>query len=110
MEQEFFVYTLKRPVTVGEYTCTELKFRRPRTKDFIAVGSNPLGTVAADAALLSSVTGEPEAVIGHLDVDDLAKLRYESSRIWLAYFDMTDGYSLNPQTEAAEKKPETGNQ
>jgi hypothetical protein len=83
-----------------------LKFRRPRTKDFIAVGSNPLGTVAADTALLASV---PEVVIEQIDVDDFAKLRYECSRIWGAYFGTTGGYSLNPQTEAAEKKPETGN-
>jgi hypothetical protein len=107
MEQEAKVYTLKRPVTVGERTCTELRFRRPVTKDFIAVGTHPTGTVAADVALLASITGEPEIVISKIDVDDLAKLRYECASIWAAYFDITDGYSLNPQQEAVEPKPET---
>jgi hypothetical protein len=102
------IYTLKHPVTVGEYTCSELRLKRPKTKDFIAVGTNPLGTVAADAALLSSITGEPEIVIERLDIDDLAKLRYECSRVWAAYFDTTDGYTLNPtEPEAAGQEPGT---
>jgi hypothetical protein len=102
------IYTLKHPVTVGEHTCAELRLKRPKTKDFIAVGTHPLGTVAADTALLASITGEPEIVIEQLDIDDLAKLRYECSRIWYAYFDATDGYELNPTApEAAETKTES---
>ncbi|GMO48524.1 MAG: hypothetical protein Pg6C_11080 [Treponemataceae bacterium] len=102
------IYTLKHPVTVGEHTCTELRLKRPKTKDFIAVGTNPLGTVAADVALLSSITGEPEIVIEQIDIDDFAKLRYECSRVWAAYFDTTDGYTLNPTApEAAATEPET---
>ncbi|MDR1231565.1 MAG: phage tail assembly protein [Spirochaetaceae bacterium] len=102
------VYKLKYPVKVGEHYCEELRFTRPKTKDFIAVGTYPLGTVAADVALLASITGQPEIVIKQIDIDDLAKLRYECSRIWAAYFDTTDGYTLNPITpEAVETEPET---
>jgi hypothetical protein len=102
MENEVFVYTLKHPVAVGEHTCTELRFRRPKTKDFIAVGKHPFESPAADAALLASITGEPEIVIDQIDIDDWAKLRYECYRIWAAYFDATDGYKLNPPPEATE--------
>jgi hypothetical protein len=103
------IYKLKYPVTVGEYQCGELRLQRPKTKDFIAVGVHPLGTVAADVALLASVTGQPEIVIEQIDIDDLAKLRYECSRIWAAYFDETDGYTLNPTVpEAAETELDPG--
>jgi hypothetical protein len=37
------------------------------------VGAHPLGTVAADVALLASVTGQPEIVIKQIDIDDFAK-------------------------------------
>ena len=94
------IFKLKHPVTVGEYHCEELALVRPRTKDFVAVGPRELGTVGADVALLASITGQPEVVIDQLDIDDLAKLRYECARIWAAYFDQIDGYSLNPQAEA----------
>jgi hypothetical protein len=96
------VFTLKYPVTVGEHTCTELRLQRPKTKDFIAIGTHLVGTVAAETALLSSITGEPEIVISQLDIDDWAKLRYEIARIWEAYFDASNGYTLNPHAEATE--------
>jgi hypothetical protein len=100
------IFKLKHPVTVGEYHCEELTLVRPRTKDFVAVGLRELGGAGADVALLASITGQPEIVIEQLDIDDLAKLRYECTRIWAAYFDQTDGYSLNPQAEAAQVKQE----
>jgi hypothetical protein len=103
------VYRLKYPVTVGEYQCEAVRLQRPKTKDFIAVGARPLGTVAADVALLASITGQPEIVIEQIGIDDFAKLRYECSRIWAAYFDETDGYTLNPTgPEAAETEPDPG--
>jgi hypothetical protein len=95
MDNEIKVYTLKRPVTVGEHTCTELKLCRPRTKDFVAVGNQPLDTTGAIVSLLSSVSGVPEAVVNQFDIEDISMLRIEAMRVFDAYFS-TDDYELNP--------------
>jgi hypothetical protein len=86
MDQEIKTYQLKRPVTVGEYTCTEVKLCRPKTKDFVAVGSQPLDTTEAIVLLLSSISGIPEVVISRFDIDDISILRIEAIRIVDAYF------------------------
>ena len=100
--------TLKYPLKVGELNVTELVLQRPKTKDFIAVGENPYGTTAADAALLSSLSGLPESVIAQIDIDDLSALRFELARVWDSYF-TTRPYTENPTNEerAAPQDGET---
>ena len=100
---------LKFPVTVGELTVDRLTLRRPKTKDFIAVGEHPYGTTAADCALLASLSGLPESVISQIDIDDLSILRFELARVWDSYF-TTKPYIENPTIEekAAPPQNETG--
>jgi len=90
-------FELKYPVTVGERTITELKLNRPKTKDFIAVGSLPADSAAADAALLSSLSGEPEVIISQIDIDDLSIIRNELGFIWASYF---TGNEYKPHNDA----------
>jgi hypothetical protein len=99
MQEEVKVYTLKRPVTSGEYTCEELRFKRPTTKDFLAVGSNEMDTMEAMAAYISSNTGVPRIVVDKIDIDDLATLRIEVGRVFSSYF-LAKPYELNPTPEA----------
>jgi hypothetical protein len=103
MDQEVKVYTLKRPVTVGEFTCTELKLCRPRTKDFVAVGNQPLDTTGAIVSLISSISGVPETVINQFDIDDISMLRIEAVRIFDSYF-TTEPFILNPPPPPVEKE------
>jgi len=93
---------LKHPFKVGELSVNEITIQRPKTKDFIAVGVTPLGSVAADAALLSSLSGLPESVIAQIDIDDLSVLRYDIARVWDSYFTSKE-YNENPT--GAEETP-----
>lgn len=95
-------FTLKHPVTVGELTLTELTLARPTIRDFVAVGEHLYGTAGADAALLSSLSGQPENVIGKLDIEDGALLRTYVGRIWVSWFTGT------PFEENPTPPPETG--
>jgi hypothetical protein len=95
MNSEIKVYTLKRPVTVGEYTCNEVKLCRPRTKDFVAIGNQPLDTTGAIVSLIASVSGVPVNVVNQFDIEDISMLRIEAMRVFDSYFS-TDDYELNP--------------
>jgi len=97
-------YVLKNPFKVGELEVKEVTIQRPKTKDFIAVGSNPVDSAAADAALLSSLSGLPESVIAQIDIDDLSKLRFYLARVWESYF-TTKPYTENPTEAEPEKTP-----
>ncbi|MDR0322359.1 MAG: phage tail assembly protein [Treponema sp.] len=98
-------FVLKHPFKVGELEVTEVIIQRPKTKDFIAVGMNPAGSVAADAALLSSITGLPGTVIDQIDIDDLSVIQYEVSRIWDCYFS-TKPYVENPTNAEETETPQ----
>jgi len=99
-------YVLKNPFKVGELLVTEVTIQRPKTKDFIAVGTHPYGTMAADAAILASLSGLPESVIDQIDIDDLSKLRFNLARVWDSYF-TTKPYEENPTEAEPEKAPQS---
>jgi hypothetical protein len=103
MEREIKTYQLKRPVTAGEYTCTEVKLRRPRTKDFVAAGGQSPDTTGAVVSMLSSISGIPEVVINQIDIDDISILRIEVIRMADSYV-TTEPYVLNPTRPPAEEK------
>jgi hypothetical protein len=96
--------TLKHPVKVGELRVTELTLQRPKTKDFIAIGTLPYDCAGADARLLASVSGLPESVIDQIDIDDWAILRIDLARIWESYFVGTP-YQENPTKEEQATPP-----
>lgn len=94
--------TLKHPVKVGELTVTEVTIQRPKTKDFIAVGSHQVDTAMADAALFSSLSGLPESVVSQIDIDDWSIIRTDLALIWASYFTSKE-YSEDPiKAESAE--------
>lgn len=95
MNNEVKVYTLKYPVTLGQYTCTEVKLCRPKTKDFLAVGTQTIDTPGAMVSLISSISGVPESVVNLFDIDDISHLRIEAQRIFCSYLERRD-YEVNP--------------
>lgn len=97
-----FEYTLKTPVSVGERTITELKFHRPKVRDFLRTDGHDLDTVGADQALCSALSGEPELIIQEIDADDWAIIRVELGKIWLRFFGVKEKSDPN-QTAEAEK-------
>jgi hypothetical protein len=66
------VVTLRVPVTAGERTVTELRFRPPKVKDLLQAGAYPEGSIAFTHALLSSLTGEPAIIINEMVPEDWA--------------------------------------
>jgi len=99
-------YVLKMPFKVGELEVKEVTIQRPKTKDFIAVGEHPYGTTAADAAILASLSGLPESVIGQIDIDDLSILRFSLARVWDSYF-TGKPYVENPTEAEPEMVPQS---
>ena len=97
-------HTLKYPFNVGELKVEEITLRRPKTRDFIAVGERPFGTAGADAALLASLSGLPENVIEEVDIDDLSIIRFYIARVWDSYF-TTKPYVENPIVEGLPAPP-----
>ena len=95
-------FELKRPFKVGELSVTEVIIQRPKTKDFVAVGSIPADSAEADAALLSSLSGLPMSAVLQIDIDDLSRIRTQLALVWTAYFTSKE-YVENP-TDAEEKE------
>ncbi len=91
-----FEYTLKTPVTVGERTVTELKFHRPKVRDFLRTDGHDIQSVGSDQALCSALSGEPEIVIQAIDIDDWAVIRVELAQIWYQFF------GVKPKKKTAE--------
>jgi len=100
-------FVLKYPVTVGDLKVTEVTINRPKTKDFIAVGSNPADSAAADAALLSSLSGLPMSVVSQIDIDDLSIIRVQLALIWYCYFS-SEEYKENPTGAEETEAPQSG--
>jgi len=86
---------LKHPITVGELVVKEITIQRPKTKDFIAIGTAPVDSAEADALLLSSLSGLPMSVVSQIDIDDLSIIRTQLALVWASYF-TTKEYNENP--------------
>ncbi|MBQ9206861.1 MAG: phage tail assembly protein [Treponema sp.] len=99
-----FEYTLKTPATSGERTVTELKFHRPKTRDFMRTDGHAADSVGADVALVSSLSGEPEAIISAIDIDDWAVIRVELQKIWLQFFGVKPTEKSDPKAKAEAEK------
>jgi len=95
---------LKHPFKVGELDVSKVTIQRPKTKDFIAVGTNPVDSAAADAALFSSLSGLPLTVVNQIDIDDWSLIRTELAFVWASYF-TTKEYDENP-TKAETETPQ----
>ena len=97
---------LKHPFNVGQLMVTEVTIQRPKTKDFVAVGTNPVDSPGADAALLSSLSGLPMSAVLQIDIDDWSRIRTELAFVWASYFTSTE-YNENPtRAEGKETPPE----
>ncbi|MDR1286761.1 MAG: phage tail assembly protein [Treponema sp.] len=88
--------TLRHPVTVGERTVTELRFKPPKVKDLLQAGAYPEGSIAFTHALLSSLTGEPAIIINELVPEDWADSLVILSRTYQRF---TGAISLFDQKE-----------
>jgi len=77
-EPEIFV--LRVPIRKGEVEFKELTLRPPVLKDILRTDGHEPESVAYARALLSSLTGAPEAVLDQLVPEDWADLRVALTR------------------------------
>lgn len=77
---------LKTPVTLGERTIEELNIARPKTRDLLRLDAHTGGQWAAEIALLSSLTGEPEELLYEIDCEDYPLIHTQMQMLWLSYF------------------------
>jgi len=98
------IVTLRVPLTVGERTIKELVFNPPKVKDLLAAGKYPEGSVLFTFALLCSLTGEPEIIMGEMFPEDWADCLVILNRTYQRFtgvidlFDQKDGAGKNPTT------------
>jgi hypothetical protein len=91
---------LRVPLTSGERTVTELRFKPPRVKDLLQAGAYPEGSIAFTHALLSSLTGEPAIVINEMVPEDWADSLVILDRTYQRF---------TGRINLFDKKEETGN-
>jgi hypothetical protein len=97
---------LKFPFNVGQLEVKSVTINRPKTKDFIAIGTSSVQSAEADAKLLSSLSGLPENVVEQIDIEDWAVIRTHLSLIWTVYFTGI-AYNENPTVAEPETPRET---
>ncbi|MDR2923514.1 MAG: phage tail assembly protein [Treponema sp.] len=101
--------TLRVPLTLGERTVEELHFKPPKVKDAIRTDKYEDGTVAAAVALMSSLTGEPEALLAEMipeDFADCAVILARTNMRFMAKINLFEGQEKDPTT-AAQTPPNT---
>jgi hypothetical protein len=98
---------LYAPVKVGEHAVTQLVFNSPVFKDLFYAGLKyPEGTIPFTAALISSLTGEPENVIQRLVPEDWANAVLVANRTYQRFcgrinlFKQKEEQPENPTTAA----------
>jgi hypothetical protein len=99
---------LRHPVTVGERTVMELRFKPPKVKDLLQAGAHPEGSIAFTHALLSSLTGEPAIIINELVPEDWADSLVILSRTYQRFtglVDLFDRRGEKPENPTAAGTP-----
>ena len=66
------ILKLRVPLKLGEVTVTELNFRPPKIKHALCTDRYEDRSIAAAIALMSSLTGQPESLLGELVPEDYA--------------------------------------
>jgi len=100
---------LRVPLTLGERTVTELKFKPPKLKDALRTDQYEDSTVAIAIALMSSLTGEPESLLGEMIPEDFADCAVILARTNLRFsgkINLFDQTEENP-TKAVKAPPDT---
>jgi len=100
---------LRVPLTLGERTVEVLHFKPPKLKDALRTDRYEDGTVAAAVALMSSLTGEPESLLGEMipeDFADCAVILARTNMRFVGQINLFEQEEENP-TAAAKEPPDT---
>jgi len=95
---------LRVPLTLGERTVTELHFKPPKLKDAMRTDMYKGGTVAAATALMSSLTGEPESLLGEMIPEDFADCAVILSRTNMRFMGQINLFEQEDENPTAAAK------
>ncbi len=73
---------LDTPIKKGEVEISELTFKSPKTGDLLAVDDQKPGSVAADLALVSRLTGVATILLKEMEPEDWARVRVELKLVY----------------------------
>jgi len=93
--------TLRKPAKKGEREIFELVFQEPEVGHMLATDKYDNNTYAADVALASALTGEPEEIIKKLSPEDWVEVRKHLAMVWARF------YGIDPE-KLKEKAEESG--
>jgi hypothetical protein len=99
------VIKLRVPIKAKERTVETLTLQPPKFKDLIRTDAHPFGSHAADRALLSSLTGEPEILLDELAPEDVADIRVSLSQVYNRFFGLEN--VLDGQEKEGAENPTT---
>nr|DAO73785.1 MAG TPA: tail assembly chaperone protein [Caudoviricetes sp.] len=94
-------FYLKHPVSLGERTITELTLQDPHVRHLMRTDAYGVNTIAADVALCSALSGESEALLANLHIEDWALIRVELQKIYTVFF----GVKAEMENNADEQNP-----
>jgi hypothetical protein len=94
--------TLYVPVTVGERRVRELSFKPAVFKDVLFAGKYEEQSIPFYAALISSLTGQPELVIGQLCPEDTANAVVIAKRCYLRFTGQINLFEKNEEQDENE--------
>jgi hypothetical protein len=106
------VFTLRVPVRKGEVEYKELTLKPPVLRDILRTDGYDPASVGYARALLSSLSGAPEAVLDQIVPEDWADLRLILARTNMRFMGMVnlldkkeEDKTENPTTAEEEEKP-----
>jgi hypothetical protein len=96
---------LRAPIKVGEYEVAELNVRPPVVKDILRTDGHAPESVGYVLALMSSLTGQPEAVLEKLVPEDYADIRVAASQIHCRFVGLVNMFDKGSETTNKDPTP-----
>jgi hypothetical protein len=97
---------LRVPLTLGEVTINTLNFRPPKVKDSLRTDKYENGTMAAAVALMSSLTGQPESLLGEMVPEDFADCAVILARTNMRFMGQINLFKEQEDPTMAEETPQ----
>jgi len=104
------VVRLRRPLRSGEAEARELRLRPPEARDILFADGRPEGSLRHATAMLSSLCGLPEKLLGRMIPEDWADVSARLGRTQLRFagaLNLVDGDAGDPPEAEADTPPPT---
>ncbi|GHV76503.1 hypothetical protein AGMMS49942_13240 [Spirochaetia bacterium] len=101
------VFRLRVPIKKGEVEYKELTLKPPVLRDVLRTDGHDPASIGYARALLSALSGAPEAVLDQLVPEDWADLRIILARTNMRFMGLVNLLDKKPETEEDKSKDPT---